>query len=230
VPRVPSPNVGITRTGEMCTPSPARTLLLGHRSYGLIRQSRLALLSFGLSLVQEVFAGCYQPLLPSGPSRRYLCESFLGCLVPCHGGPTECLYLFLPPCHRPSPREDWVGFPLLSANTTSRGSCFRGCRHSFMFRPPSLLVSQIVPTAAHVPQGSRDFYIRAERTSLPLHAPDMLADRIQAIVGTRTSTLPDSQPCRLLPPPSTPLRRPDWFRLAAAPSRLVAAYLTRHVS
>ena len=53
-------------TGETCTPSPARTLLLGHRSYGLIRQSRLALLSFGLSLVQEVFAGCSQPLLPTG--------------------------------------------------------------------------------------------------------------------------------------------------------------------
>src|SRR5216684_6185044 len=29
----------------------------------------------------------------------------------------------------------------------SRG-CFRGCRHFFMFRPPSLLVSQVVPTAA----------------------------------------------------------------------------------
>ena len=30
---------------------------------------------------------------------------------------------------------------------------FRGCRHSFMFRPPSLLVSQIVPTAAHIAAG-----------------------------------------------------------------------------
>lgn len=108
----------------------------------------LALLSFGLSLVPEVFAGCFQPLLPLGSSRRCLCESFLGCLVPYHGGPTECVYLFLPPCHRPSPREVWVGFPLLSANTTSRGGCFRGCRHFFMFRPPSLLVSQVVPTAA----------------------------------------------------------------------------------
>ena len=133
---------------ERRVPPPARTLLPGHRSYGLIRQSRLALLSFGLSLVQEVFAGCYQPLLPPGSSRRYLCESFLGCWVPYHGGPTECIYLFLPPCHRPSPREVWVGFPLLSANTTSRGGCFRGCRHFFMFRPPSLLVSQVVPTAA----------------------------------------------------------------------------------
>ena len=92
-------------TGETCTPPPARTLLLGHRSCGLIRQSRLALLSFGLSLVQEVSAGCFQPLLPPGSSRRYHCESFLGCLVPYHGGPTECLYLFLPPCHRPSPQR-----------------------------------------------------------------------------------------------------------------------------
>src|SRR6266852_2692343 len=112
-------------TGETCTPSPARTLLLGHRSYGLIRQSRLALLSFGLSLVQEVFAGCYQPLLPPGSSRRYFCKSFLGCLSPCHGGPMECLYLFLPPCHRPSPTGVWVGFPLKPANTTFCGAFSR---------------------------------------------------------------------------------------------------------
>src|ERR1700745_146668 len=55
-----------------------------------------------------------------------------------------------------------------------------------------------------VPQGSRDFYIRAERASLPPHAPDMLAVRIQAIDGTRTSTLLDSQPCRPLPTPHGP--------------------------
>src|ERR1700732_246750 len=42
----------LPRTGETCSPSPAWTLLLGYRSYGLIRQSRLALLSFGLSLGQ----------------------------------------------------------------------------------------------------------------------------------------------------------------------------------
>jgi len=83
--------------------SPARTLLPGHRSYRLIRRSRSSLLSFGLSLVRGVSAGCYQPLLPAGPSRRYLCESFPACLGPCHGGPVECVCLFLPPRHRPSP-------------------------------------------------------------------------------------------------------------------------------
>ena len=96
-------------------------------------------------------------LLPApaatGSSRRYLCESFLGCPVPCHGGPAECIYLFLPPRHRPSPTEAWVGFPLIPANTTFHGSVFRGCRHFVMFRPPSLLVSQIVPTAVQTDTG-----------------------------------------------------------------------------
>jgi hypothetical protein len=55
------------------------------------------------SLVRGVSAGCYQPLLRAGPSRRYLCESFPGCLGPCHGGPVECICLFLPPRHRPFP-------------------------------------------------------------------------------------------------------------------------------
>ena len=84
-------------------PPPARILLPGHGSYRLIRQSRTALPYFGLSLVRAVSAGCYQSLLPAGPSRRYLCESFPGCLGPCHGGSAECLCLFLPPRHRPSP-------------------------------------------------------------------------------------------------------------------------------
>src|SRR5215831_21279108 len=47
-------------------------------------------------------------------------------------------------------------------------------------------------------QGSRGFYIRAERASLPSHASDILSARLQAIGGTRTFTSQDSQPCRLL--------------------------------
>ena len=154
------------------------------------------------SLVRGVFAGRSQPLLPTGSSRRYLCESFLGCLIPYPGGSTKCFYLFLPLWHRPSPKKETGRLPQFLANTTFREAGFRGCRYFFMFRPPSLLVSQIVPTAAVLPQGSRDFYFRAERASLPLHAPDMLTVRIQVIDGTRTFTLLDSQPCRLLILPS----------------------------
>ena len=82
--------------------------------------------------------------------------------------------------------------------TTARGPVFRGCRYFVMFRPPSLLTPQLVPTAAHRPQGSRGFYVRTHRASLPPHSPDMLTVRIQAIDGTGTCTLLDSQPCRLL--------------------------------
>jgi hypothetical protein len=155
--------------------SPERALPLRRGSYGLTRQSPWALLYFGLSLVRRVLAGCYQPLLPTGSSRRYLRESFLRCLVPYPDG-----------SHRvPIPVSSSVSsaFPIkrlgrlpvsFREHDFSRGD-FRGCRHSIMFRPPSLLASQIVPTAVFIAQGSRGFYVRAERASLPPHAPNMLA-------------------------------------------------------
>ena len=136
---------------ERRAPPPRRTLLLRPRSYGLMRQSRLALPSFGYCLVRGVFAACYQPLLPPGSSRRYLCESFLGCLVPYHGGPTECIYLFLPPCLRPSPTGAWVGFPRFPANTTFRGAFFEAadislCSGLRVCSPPrSFLPLRILP-------------------------------------------------------------------------------------
>src|SRR5258708_17213062 len=86
-------------------PPPARTLLPGHGSYGLIRQSRSALPYFGLSLVRGVSAGCDQPLLPAGPSPRYLCESFPGGLGPCHGGSPGGPVPLPPPPQPPSPRH-----------------------------------------------------------------------------------------------------------------------------
>ena len=111
---------------------------------------------------------------------------------------TVCSHLFLPRCHRPSPSEEWVGFPrFVPRITTSRRSVFRGCRYSLMFRPPSLLSPQIVATAAHT-AAQPGFYVRAYRALLPPHAPDMLTVRIQVIDGTGTFTLSDSQPCRLL--------------------------------
>ena len=41
--------------------------------------------------------------------------------------------------------------PALVHDATFRGNDFRGCRHSVMFRPPSLLASQVAPTATAVP-------------------------------------------------------------------------------
>jgi hypothetical protein len=137
-------------------------------------------------------------LLPTGASRRYLRKFFLGCWIPYPGGTPCALTCFF---------HDVIGLPqtvmgrlpaYVPRITTSRESISRGCRYFFMFRPPSLLTPQIVPTAAILPQGSRGFYIRAYRALLPPHAPDMLTVRTQVIDGTGTFTLSDSQPCRLL--------------------------------
>jgi hypothetical protein len=81
------------------------------------------------------------------------CESFLRCPSPYPGGPTGCVCLVLPQRRRPSQTVKSVGFPLLSVNTTFHGYHFGAAAISFMFRPPSLLASQIVPTAASFPAG-----------------------------------------------------------------------------
>jgi len=168
--------------------------------------------------LQESLQVATRPLLPPGSSRRYLCESFLRCLVPCRGGPTECTCLFLPPCHRPCPTGVWVGFPLQPANTTFHGASFGAadislCSGLRVCSPPRSFLPLRLPA-----QGSRGFYVRAYRASLPPHAPDMLAARIQAIGGVRTFTRPDSQPCRLLPPVYASLVTSRWPPQNSGPS------------
>ena len=80
--------------------------------------------------------------------------------------------------------------------TTSRRSVFRGCRYSLMFRPPSLLAPQIVPTAAHTAAGQPGLLHPGLSCSFTRTG---YANRpTQAIDGTGTFTLSDSQPCRLL--------------------------------
>src|SRR5215831_10268655 len=156
----PAPVVGTTKCpGPLCLmlalPSsgkrasfPARTLLLGHRSYRPIRQTRWALLSFGYS-----------------PRSRNLCR-----LLPAPAAPGFFPTLFLrirPVMPEPVPRRvpssasAWffpnvLGLPKrrfgrLLASFRERDfprACYRGCSYFFMFRPHSLLASQIAPTAA----------------------------------------------------------------------------------
>src|SRR5215813_4005661 len=66
---------------------------------------------------------------------------------------TVCSHLFLPRCHRPSPRGVGSASRIYSANNDFSRRDFRGCRYSVMFRPPSLLAPRIVPTAATTPAG-----------------------------------------------------------------------------
>ena len=77
----------------------------------------------------------------------YLCESFPGCLGPCHGGTTECLCLFLPPCPRPSPvhyrgrlpacsrRNDFLTDPLFQTAAISLCSGPQVCSPPRSFLP-----------------------------------------------------------------------------------------------
>src|SRR5262249_16303668 len=170
-------------------------LLRGHYSSVFARTGSSAA-PVGLSpssafgLVWRVLAGCCQSLLPTAASRRYLQQSVLGCWIPYPGGTPCALSCFF---------HDVVGLPQdtmgrLPASvpriTTSRRVVFRGCRYFVMFRPPSLLTPQIVPTAAILPQGTRGFYVRAYRTLLPPHAPDMLkcySDQRRRGIGSNRS-------------------------------------------
>jgi hypothetical protein len=134
-------------------PPPTRTLLLGLRSYGLMRQSRVALLYFGFwphsrSLCRLLPAPAATGIIPTlflrilpqmpEPLPRRFAE--WGCLVlPQHSSAFPIIRLGR---HPASFREH--DFPRVG---------FRGCSYFVMFRPPSLLASQIVPTAASSPAG-----------------------------------------------------------------------------
>lgn len=87
------------------------------------------------------------PRLVKGPSRRYTCESFTGCLVPYPGGSKGALSRFFPLDFGLALSLQQVGALQCSAQRLQRGEGFRGCRHFVMLRPPVLLATQVAPTA-----------------------------------------------------------------------------------
>ena len=84
----------------------------------------------------------------SGTFPTLCCESFLRCLSPYPGGRLSAFAWFFLNLHRPSPSFDWVDFPASFREHDFSRVGLRGCSYFVMFRPPSLLASQIVPTAA----------------------------------------------------------------------------------
>ena len=162
-------------------------------SYGLMRQTCCPPSGFGNGLAQKVFAGCCQPLLGTGPSRRYLCQSFPACLDPCSGCSQGARARYFPQ-DIGLPRK-WSGSARRGSPTaTSVGTTFRSCSHLLMFRPTGLLATPVAPTSRLSALGSRGFYIRAYQSSLPHSAADMLSVQNRAIDGRRTSTSQDWQP------------------------------------
>jgi hypothetical protein len=207
----PAPVVGTTKCPEsLClmlvlpssesrVPTLPRTLLPVPRSYGLIRQSHVALLSFGnwprlrslcRLLPAPAATGIFPtlflricPVMPEPIPRRVPLSAFAWFFLSVIGLPQEMI---------------WIGFPLRSANAIFRGQGFGAaaislCSGLTVCSPPRSL-----PPLRVTAQGGRGFYVRAERASLPSHVSDMLSARQQAIGGTRTFTSQDLQFCRLL--------------------------------
>ena len=116
-----------------------------HRSYGLMRQPFALLVSRSYPQ-HQVCAGCCQPLLGEGPSRRCLCASFPACLDLYPGGSCGACTRFFP--HDSGLPLVRNGSALSKARTAiSVRRAFRGCSHSLMFRPAGLLTTQVAPTA-----------------------------------------------------------------------------------
>jgi hypothetical protein len=123
VPRVPLPDVGVTFIRDTCTPPPG-TLLPVPSSYGLIRQSHVALPYFGIS--PRWWSPCR--LLSSPCCHRDHPDVILR-IVPVMPEPmprrsTECFCLVLPQCRRPSPCGNVGRLPHLSVNAIFHGPLF----------------------------------------------------------------------------------------------------------
>ena len=122
-------------------------LLRGHYSSVFARTGSCAA-PVGLSppsafgLVWRVLAGCYQSLLPTAASRRYLHQSVLGCWIPYPGGTPCARACFFHGAIGLPQRKKWVGFPQLSclkrlhAGGFSRLQIFRYVPASKFARPP----------------------------------------------------------------------------------------------
>src|SRR5262249_23326953 len=173
-------------------PSPGRAFPLRRRSYWLMRRSRWSLSSFGIQPRSESPCRLYPVPADHGSFPTLFRESVPGCWTPYPGGT---------PCARACCFHSVIGLPQVenrSASrvcpgiTTSRGVAFRGCRYSVMFRPPSLLAPQIVPTAANTPTGQPGL-LRPGTSCFVTSARTGYANRpIQAIGGAGTCTLLDS--------------------------------------
>ena len=96
------------------------------------------------------------------------------------------------------PRRKRVGFRSFSQTRLSARQDFGAADISLCSGLQVCSSPRSFPPLLYCRRAAETFYFRAERASLPLHAPDMLTVRIQVIDGTRTFTLLDSQPCRLL--------------------------------
>ena len=138
---------------ERRVPPPPRTLLLGLRSYGLMRQSHVALRYFGLWPRSRSLCR----LLPAPAATGILPTLFLRILPqmpePIPRRFAECVCLVLPQHSSAFPIIRLGQLPASFREHDFPRVGFRGCSYFVMFRPPSWLASRIAPTAAGFPAG-----------------------------------------------------------------------------
>ena len=168
-----------------------------HRSSGRMRPS--SPLRVPRSYPQhQVGAGCRQPRLGGGPSRRCLCASFPPCLDLSPGGSSgaqaRCFPqdLGLPPVR--------TGAALHHGRTATAGRRpLRGWSHCVMCRPAGVLTTQGAPPATACAAWQPWFLRPRLSWFVPSPRPGYTHRPHRAIDGMRTFTSSEAQPCRLLP-------------------------------
>jgi hypothetical protein len=144
-PRAASPRAGVTASRKASAAfskgvTPSSSLIPAHAP-DLLPSRRLR-----HRLARPVFAACCQPLLGTGPSRRYLCQSFPACLDPYSGCPVGARARCFP-TGIGLPRVRTGSAHRFSPTATSVGTQFRSCSHSLIFRPAGLLATLVAPTS-----------------------------------------------------------------------------------
>ena len=87
----------------------------------------------GVNLVHQVFAGCCQPLLGVGRSRRYLRESFSMCKDPYPGCSHGAFTRFFPQDNGLPEISNRSALGYIHTYAISLWCSYRGCSHSLMF-------------------------------------------------------------------------------------------------
>ncbi len=116
---------------------PRRALPLLHRSYGLMRPTKSLWLT-PITLDQPVFAGCCEPLLGDGGSRRYLHSPCVGAWTPTPPRSTCALTRFLPGGHRPHQSLKRFGARKVPMTRLHHGGAISGLQSFLYVQAPTL--------------------------------------------------------------------------------------------
>ncbi len=182
-------------------------------------------------LILRVFAGCYQPLLDRGPSRRYLCNPCMGAWTPYPAMPCWCFCSFLPSKLRPHPSRhkfgasespciadstggrisrlqsfSYVQAPTLARPPVSSHRIFHALCSSFPTSPRGLaLVDLVTDTVCHHTPFLKDRQLGRLHHAVPgsLPAPSCgIATCLNRAINMTGLSPVGLQPCRPLRPPS----------------------------